>query len=30
MKYFPKLVGERVYLSPISLDDTERYTAWPS
>lgn len=28
MKYFPKLVGERVYLSPISLDDTERYTAW--
>ena len=28
MKYFPKLVGERVYLSPISLDDAERYTAW--
>lgn len=28
MKYFPKIVGERVYLSPISLDDVERYTAW--
>lgn len=28
MKYFPKIVGERVYLSPISLQDAERYTAW--
>jgi RimJ/RimL family protein N-acetyltransferase len=28
MKYFPKLVGERVYLSPICLEDAERYTAW--
>ena len=28
MKYFPKIVGERVYLSPISLLDSERYTAW--
>jgi RimJ/RimL family protein N-acetyltransferase len=28
MKYFPKIVGERIYLSPISLEDTERYTAW--
>jgi hypothetical protein len=28
MKYFPKIVGERVYLSPISLEDAERYTAW--
>jgi len=28
MKYFPKIVGDRVYLSPISLQDAERYTAW--
>ncbi len=28
MKYFPKIVGDRVYLSPISLEDAERYTAW--
>jgi RimJ/RimL family protein N-acetyltransferase len=28
MKYFPKLVGERIYLSPISLQYAERYTAW--
>lgn len=28
MKYFPKLVGERVYLSPISLEDAERYAIW--
>jgi len=28
MKYFPKIVGDGVYLSPISLDDAERYTAW--
>jgi len=28
MKYFPKIVGERIYLSPISLEDAERYTAW--
>jgi RimJ/RimL family protein N-acetyltransferase len=28
MKYFPKISGERVYLSPISLEDVERYTAW--
>jgi RimJ/RimL family protein N-acetyltransferase len=28
MKYFPKIVGERIYLSPISLEDVERYTAW--
>jgi Acetyltransferases, including N-acetylases of ribosomal proteins len=28
MKYFPKIVGERVYLSPISLEDAERYTDW--
>jgi len=28
MKYFRKLVGEKCYLSPISLDDTEKYTEW--
>lgn len=28
MKYFPKLKGERVYLSPINLDDCEIYTKW--
>jgi RimJ/RimL family protein N-acetyltransferase len=28
MKYFPKIVGERIYLSPISLEDAERYAAW--
>jgi RimJ/RimL family protein N-acetyltransferase len=25
MKYFKKVIGERCYLSPISLEDTERY-----
>jgi RimJ/RimL family protein N-acetyltransferase len=28
LRYFPKIVGERIYLSPISLEDAERYTAW--
>ncbi|MCL2699297.1 MAG: GNAT family N-acetyltransferase [Defluviitaleaceae bacterium] len=28
MKYFQKLRGERVYLSPISPDDCEQYTEW--
>lgn len=28
MKYFPKVVGDRVYLSPISMEDAEAYTAW--
>jgi len=28
MKYFPKLQGQKVYLSPISLDDAETYAAW--
>ena len=28
MKYFRKLVGEKCYLSPISLEDAERYTEW--
>ena len=28
MKYFKKLVGERIYLSPRSIEDAEIYTAW--
>ena len=28
MRYFKKLIGERIYLSPINLDDTEIYTKW--
>lgn len=28
MKYYKKLIGEKCYLSPISLDDVERYTEW--
>jgi RimJ/RimL family protein N-acetyltransferase len=27
-KYIPKIVGEKVYLSPIFLDDLEQYTRW--
>jgi RimJ/RimL family protein N-acetyltransferase len=28
MKYFPKITGERIYLSPMSLDDAEPYVKW--
>ena len=28
MKYFKKLVGERIYLSPRNLEDVEKYTEW--
>ncbi len=28
MKYFKKLIGERIYLSPRSIEDAEIYTAW--
>jgi RimJ/RimL family protein N-acetyltransferase len=28
MKYFPKVSGEKVYLSPISMEDAEAYTTW--
>ena len=28
MKYFRKLVGERIYLSPRSTEDVEKYTEW--
>ncbi len=28
MKYFRKLVGEKCFLSPVSLDDLDRYLEW--
>lgn len=28
MKYFPKIAGDKVYLSPICLEDAEQYTEW--
>lgn len=28
MKYFKKLVGDRVYLSPRSIEDVEKFTEW--
>ena len=28
MKYFKKLVGERIYLSPMNQEDIETYTKW--
>ena len=28
MKYFKKLVGDRIYLSPMSVEDVEKYTKW--
>lgn len=28
MKYYPKVVGERIYLSPINMEDIEQYTKW--
>ena len=28
MRYFRKIVGERLYLSPFNADDTEIYTKW--
>lgn len=28
MKYFKKIVGERLYLSPINIEDVEKYTEW--
>ncbi|HOZ01740.1 MAG TPA: GNAT family protein [Candidatus Syntrophosphaera sp.] len=28
MKYFRKLIGDKCYLSPISIEDAERYTEW--
>ena len=28
MKYFKKLVGEHIYLSPTNVEDVEKYTEW--
>ena len=28
MKYFKKLVGDRIYLSPRSVEDVEKFTEW--
>lgn len=28
MKYIKKLVGEKVYLSPINIEDAEKYVVW--
>ena len=28
MKYFKKIPGERIYLSPLSLEDVEKCTNW--
>ncbi len=28
MKYFKKLVGDRIYLSPRNVDDAEQFTEW--
>ena len=28
MKYFPKLIGSRIYLSPMCIDDAPIYVKW--
>ena len=28
MKYFKKLIGERIYLSPLCIEDAEQFTEW--
>ena len=28
MKYFKKLIGKRIYLSPMNVEDTETYVKW--
>lgn len=28
MKYYKKLVGERIYLSPLNIEDAEKYAEW--
>ena len=30
MKYFKKLIGERIYLSPMNVEDAEKYVEWLS
>ena len=28
MKYYKKLIGERIYLSPMCIEDAEKYVEW--
>ncbi len=28
MKYFKKLIGDRIYLSPLNIEDVEKYVEW--
>ena len=28
MKYYKKLIGELVYLSPVNIEDAPKYTEW--
>lgn len=28
MKYFKKLIGDRIYLSPLNIEDAEKYVEW--
>ena len=28
MKYFKKLLGDRIYLSPRSIEDAEKFAEW--
>lgn len=28
MKYYKKLIGDRIYLSPMSIEDAEKYAEW--
>lgn len=28
MKYYKKLIGERIYLSPLNIEDSEKYLEW--
>jgi hypothetical protein len=28
MRYFRKIIGERLYLSPVNTDDAEQYIKW--
>lgn len=28
MKYYKKLIGDRIYLSPINIEDAEKYAEW--
>jgi len=28
MKYFKKIIGERIYLSPINIEDAEKFSEW--